>query len=79
MVRGRHSPSDTLARANRPVLLKSRCSDNRRLVGASADVDVVRATVAADLAFVSQTSCWVVGSVGFDDAAENISLQGTGM
>lgn len=78
MVCGSDSPSNTLACTDRPVLLKGRCSDNRRLIGSSADVDVVRATVAADLAFVSQACRWIIGSVGFDNAAQDVSIQSTG-
>jgi hypothetical protein len=58
--------TDTLALADRPVLLESAGTVDRRLVGAGRDVDVVGATVGGEASLERGTTAGVVGSEGFN-------------
>ena len=67
MIRSRDRAADPLRGADRPVLLKGRCTQDRRLVGPGALVDVVGPSVAGDGTLVGQPAGWVVGPVALDD------------
>ena len=71
MVSGSDCTTNSLASANRPILLKGRGADDAGLVGAGALVDVVGAAIRSHLSFVSQASGGVICSVGLDDVVFN--------
>lgn len=58
--------TDTLALADRPVLLEGACAIDRRLVCASRDVDVVIAAVSRERTLVLSTAAGVVGTKRFN-------------
>ena len=58
--------TNTLALANRPVLLEGASAINGGLVGAGRDVDVVIATISREASLELSTTAGVVGSVGFN-------------
>jgi hypothetical protein len=61
-----NTTADTLALANRPVLLEGACAINGGLVGAGRDIDVVVSAVGGEASLVLSTAAGVVGSEGFD-------------
>jgi hypothetical protein len=58
--------TDTLALADRPVLLEGAGTIDGGLVGAGRDVDVVVAAVGGEASLVLSTAAGVVGSEGFN-------------
>jgi len=81
VVRSGDCTAGTLILTNGPVLVEGSCSLDRRLVNASAFVDVVCRSVAGDRSLVSETARWVVGTeiledVVFDERACRPTVDG---
>lgn len=67
MIRRRDFASHTFTRANRPILLKGRGTNNGRLVGTGSCVNVVGAAVRGHFASIGELGFGVVCAVGFED------------
>lgn len=67
MIRRRDFASHTFTRANRPILLKGRGTNNGRLVGTGSCVNVIGAAVRGHFASIGELGFGVVCAVGFED------------